>query len=482
MPETGFLPFASVSHEVAKLLSKHIAAIRGSSIDSVLRTYGALEPGFRFVFERELCLRHDELTPADHRGKRPLKLVGYEKLVQSVAYLEDALRVLARILEKGRVEAVKAANKAEKGQHATKPLVIHVSDLLIGAEVSSRQDIELRPGIRGIEASWKAPLHISFTGLEEIECLKDLHDHQRLNLKQPLRSCVFLGGGGGSDVIQAAALAKLITRANSLIEVLAVISIRTLHSKSSTAGQKRRIWQANDPNQDLLESSNGDLIIKPDHRGNARFVEDTISDDFENVRLVIDDKSQDQLRRSRYEGAIGKDVDSMIVVDTGGDVLGGMEPSAKRTPDQDYRTQLATAQIAAAKNLNAMVAIAAIGVDAPPNAQQKLEASNAVCYRLTEEDKEYLKGLYSRWHFNGTADNLKRYPEHYGRTPFAMLASFELKPGEGGSYHALPLPESVIKNFDNPWACITWVTPEMSCLVLANQARLLEVIAPASEY
>jgi hypothetical protein len=479
--ESGFLPHASKPQNVANLFSKHIAEIRKASPEGILSTYQDLEPGFHLVFQRELCLSHDDLTPNDHKGKRALRLNGHEKLVQAVASPEEALKVLARLLEKGRVEAVRAANKADNGRHATKPLVIDVLSLVAGAKQSSRQDIELHHSDHGMAASWKAPPIISFKNLEEIRSLKNPHTHPKLGLKQPLGSCAFLGGGGGSDVIQAAALAKLFQRANPVIKVLAVISIRTLFSKSTSAGEKRSVWDPNDKtnsNTNLLDSTNGDLKIESHYRGNGRFVEDAIAGDFRNVRLVIDDKSQDNLRGSRYQGAIGKDVDSMIVIDTGGDVLGGMYPSAKKkTPDQDCRTQLATAQIAAANDLNSFVAIAALGVDAPPDAQAKLQASQAVYYRFTAEDRKYLRGLYSKWQFDGTPANLKQHPERYGKTPLAMLASFDLKEGESG-YHALPLPESVIDDFSNPWTCITWITPEMGCLVLANQARLMSVIAP----
>jgi hypothetical protein len=478
--ESGFLPHASKPQDVANLLSKHIAELLEASPEGILRTYQDLEPGFHLVFQRELCLKHDDLTPADHKGKRVLRFNGHEKLVQAVASPEDALKVLARLLEKGRVEAVRAANMAENGRHATKALVIDVLSLVAGAKQSSRQDIELHRSDRGMATSWKTPPIISFKNLEEIRSLKDPHTHQKLGLKQSLDSCVFIGGGGGSDVIQAAALAKLFQRANPFMKVLAVISIRTLYSKSTSAGEKRSVWDPNDKTNsgtNLLDSTSGDLKVEPHYRGNGRFVEDAIAGDFSNVRLVIDDKSQDNLRRSRYQGAIGKDVDSMIVIDTGGDVLGGMHPSAKKkTPDQDCRTQLATAQIAAANGLNSVVAIAALGVDAPPDAQAKLQASQAMYYRFTAEDRKYLRGLYSKWQFDGTPANLKQHPERYGKTQLAMLASFNLKEGESG-YHALPLPESVIDDFSNPWACITWITPEMSCLVLANQARLLSVIA-----
>lgn len=477
--DSGFLPYTPGPKEVANLLSEHIAELRGSSVHDVLHTYEDLELGFRLVFQRELCLKHDDLNPNDPKGKRPIRVTGHEQLVQAVASSADALKILARLLERGRVEAVKAANKAEKGRHATRSLMINVSNLVAYAKLSSQQDIELRATDHGMAASWTDLPYISFKGLQEISSLRDLHTHQKLGLTKPLGSCAFLGGGGGSDVIQAAGLAKLFTRADPTIEVHTVISIRTLYSKSTSAGEKRSVWQDDDPKRNLLDSSDGNLKIEPNHYGNARFVEDALVDDINNVRLVIDDKSQDGERSRRYEGAIGEEVDSMIIVDTGGDVLGGMDPSSKKkTPDQDCRTQLATAQIAAARDLNAIVAIAAVGVDAPSDAQHKLEASNAVYYRFTEEDKKYLRHLYSKWHFDGTAENLNRYPEHYGKTPFAMLASFDLDPGQSGSFRALPLPESVINDFGNPWACITWVAPEMSCLLLANQAKLLSVIAP----
>ena len=481
---SGFLPHAPRSQEVAYLLSKYLAELREERFSLVLGVYTELELGFRLVFERELCLKYDQLTREDHKGKRPLRLVGHETLVQAVSSIEGTLKVLARLLEKGRIEAVKAANKAEKGRHATKPLMIDVSKLVADANQSHQKDIVLSHFGPGVEASWVAPLNIGFDKMEEIGSLKDLHAHQKLGLMRSLNLCAFLGGGGGSDVIQAAAVAKLFEKANPIMKVLAVISIRTLYSKSTSAGEKRSIWQESDksnPKSNLLDSANGDLKIEPYHRGNARFVEDAIAGDFSNVRLVIDDKSQNMLRRSRYEGAIGNDVDSMIIIDTGGDVLGGMNPSAaKKTPHQDCRTQLATSQIATAKNLNVIVAIAALGVDAPADAQKKLEASKAVYYKFTDGDKQYLTGLYEKWHFNGSTKNLNSFPEHYGKTPFAMLASFKLKPDERG-FHALPLPESVINDFGNPWACITWITPEMSYLVLANQANLLSVIAPQNK-
>ena len=482
MTESDFLPHAPEPKNVANLLSKHIANLRGSSIHAVLHTYEDLDLGFRLVFQRELCLRPSELNSSDSKGKRLLLLTSHKELVQAVASTSDALQVLARLLEKGRIEAVKFANKAEKGQHATRPLVINVANLVADARLSFQQDIELVPIDQGMAASWKDPPHIGFEDLEEIRALKDIHIHPSLGLKKPLSSCAFLGGGGGSDVIQAAALAKLFTLSNPTMKVPAVISVRTLYSKSTSAGEKRSVWYEDDSEVNLLDSSEGNLKIERHFRGNARFVEDAIVDDFENIRLVIDDKSQDQQRCDRYEDAIGKNVDSIIVIDTGGDVLGGIDPSAERkTPDQDCRTQLATAQIAAATNLNAIVAIAAIGVDAPPDAQRKLEASDAVYYRFTEEDKKHLRHLYSTWHFDGTAENLKRYPEHYGKTPFAMLASFDLEVGETGRFRALPLPEPVINDFGKPWACITWIAPEMSCLVLVNQAKLLAVIAPQKD-
>ncbi|KAF7507616.1 hypothetical protein GJ744_010286 [Endocarpon pusillum] len=479
LSNSGFLPYASKLQDVAELLIEHIARLLGSSIDRVRHSYESLEPGFHLVFKRELCLKHDKLTLNDHKGRRAIQLIGHEKLVQAVADPSDALEILARLLEKGRVETVKAARMAKKGQHATDPLVMDVSNLITQAELSSQHDIDLRSNDQGMVASWKDPPHISLEGLQEITSLRDLHCHQNLALKQPMEFCTFMGGGGGSDVIQAAALAKLFTKANRIMRVPAVVSIRALLSKSTSAGERRSVWHEDDPKCNLLESSKGDLKIEPHHHGNARFVEDAIVDDFDNVRLVVDDETHDEQRRNRYEGALGENVDSIIVVDTGGDVLGGIDSHAsKRAPDQDRRTQLATAQIAAANNLNAIVAIAAVGVDAPPDAQRKLEASDAVYYRFTEGDKKYLKGLYSKWHFNGTPENLKKHPEHYGKTPLAMLASFDLQPGQRGSFRALPLPESVINDFDNPWACITWIAPEMSCLILINQAKLLSVIAP----
>jgi hypothetical protein len=479
--DSGFLPYASEPQDVARLLSEYIAQLREASFDSVFSTYNGLESGFQLVFKRELCLKHDDLTPNDQRGKRSLLLDDHRRLVKAVTSCDEALKILARVLEKGRVQAVKSANKAEKGMHVTKPLAIDLSKLIANAKQSARQDIVLSDSEHRMVASWETPLYISFQNLQEIRSLKDLHTQQRLGLKHPMRSCAFLGGGGGSDVIQAASMAKLLVRANPVMKVPAVISIRTLYSKSTSAGEKRSVWHVDDKaggKHNLLDNAKGDLKIELCHLGNARFVEDAIAGEFSNVRLVIDDKSQDHLRRPRYERAVGDDVDSMVIMDTGGDVLGGMDPLAKKkTPDQDCRTQIATAQIAAAKSLSSIVAIAALGVDAPADTQSKLEASNAVYYRFTAEDKHYLAGLYSTWHFDGSPANLYKYPEHYGKTPFAMLASFNLGRGESG-FHALPLPESVINDFNNPWACITWITPEMSYLVLVNQAKLLSVIAP----
>jgi hypothetical protein len=482
----GFLPHASQPEEVANLLSAHVAKLRSESHEEVSTCYRNLESGFHLVFKRELCLKQDDLLPGEHKGKRALRLQGHEQLVQAVLSSDDAFKLLGRLLEKGRGEAVKTARSAEEGQHPTKPLIVDVSALRTDAKYSDRQDVKLVPSNSEdrLVASWCRPLSIDFERLQEVQSLRDLHRHKPLCFQNPIQACAFLGGGGGSDVIQAGALAKLLTRASAGMSVRAVISIRTVYSKSTSAGQKRRVWHVEDKSDfkvDLLDRSDGDLQIGPFHRGNARFVEDAIAADFDNVRLVIDDKTQDNLRRRRYNAAIGSDVDSIFIIDTGGDVLGGMDPAAqKKTLDQDCRTQLATAQIAAERHLNSTVAIAAIGVDTPSDAQQKLEASDAVYYRFSADDKRYLTELYSSWHFDGSPESLRRFPERYGKTPFAMLASFKLKPGESG-FHALPLPESVINDFDNPWACITWITPEMSCLVFANQAKLLSVIAPAKE-
>lgn len=480
--QSGFLPYVSEPQNATDPLCHCIANIRSESYFTVVSVYHSLEPGFRLVFERELCLSHHDLAEGDHKGKRALQLSGYEELVKAVRSSEDALTVLARLLEQGRVEAVKLANSAPTGQHAVEPLVVDVSDLVEYADEIAGLNINLRDHGLALVATARNPTRIDFHRIEEIKSLKDVHTHSKLGLKQPLSSCAFLGGGGGSDVIQAAALAHLLKQANPEMKVPVIISTRSRYCKSTSAGKKRSVCDGNDnpdPEHNLLDSANGDLKIETSHRGNGRFVEDTIAADFENVRLVVDDKSEKrQLVRQRYIGAIGKGVDSMIIMDTGGDVLAGMNsPTGQQAPDQDLRTQLTTAEIADAQKLSAIVAIAALGVDAPVYAQQNLEQCEAVYYSFTDEDRQFLTHLYSEWHFDGSTENLKTHPERYGKTPFAMLASFKLKPGESG-YHALPLPESVINDFDNPWTCITWITPEMACLVLANQAKLLSVLVP----
>lgn len=482
---SGFLPYAPRSEHVADLLVAHIANIRGTSPREVSDSYRGLEQGFRLVFRRELCLRHKHL-PTDHKGKRPLQLLCHETLVQKVASPEDALKVLARLLEKGRAEAVRIAKMADGGRHPTGAFLICVSKLVEGAKDSSQLDIELRSSPDMMEAFWKAPPNVCLDNLTRIDSLEDVPNVKALDLKRPFDSCAFFGGGGGSDVVQAGAVAKLFLRVNRSLNVRAVISVRTLYSKSTSRGEKRSVWNAQDetaPRRNLLEESDGNLKIERYHRGNARFVEDAMTCDFNNVRLVIDDKSEENgVRLRRYAAAIPEGVDSLVIVDTGGDVLGGMdEPATKKTPNQDRRTQLATSAIATDKEVNCIVVIAALGVDAPPDAQAKLERCDAVYYRFTAGDKQYLTELYSKWQFNGSRENLQQFPERYGKTPFAMLASFAMKQGERG-FHALPLPESVIDDFDNPWSCITWVTWEMSCMVLANQAKLLSVIAPRCKH
>lgn len=263
------------------------------------------------------------------------------------------------------------------------------------------------------------------------------------NLDMPGTRLAFIGGGGGSDCIQAAILGLLSGKP------ACAISVRTEKTQSQGAsgviGDRRRV-----------EGHGGEIApgvyrILPGSSGSGRFLEH-IPAALLPMYLVVD--AGDGRLQAQLQAALDDfgGVDGVIDVDTGGDCLyrSGIETASdKATPDQDLATLRAVRGLKAKHLLSCVIAK---GVDSPEDADAVLAAAKAKPIAFSPAQKQRILTLYKTFELDGSN------PARYGKTPFAWQAALR---GETGPVR-LPLPDSVVNDPKNPWNPMVTITQEMA--------------------
>jgi hypothetical protein len=237
---------------------------------------------------------------------------------------------------------------------------------------------------------------------------------------------VVMGMGGGSDVVQATVLAKLLEKAGK--ECAGVISVR-----GSARGVTNHGGQI----------AEGVYQTTPQTTLDTRYFEDLPPADGYKTVLVFNDRDRYDIEQ-QVQAAVGAfEADTVIAIDTGGDALyyneaaEGTNPTVA-SPDQDLRV------LAALRGVNGVrqyTAIFGAGIDAPPYAQTVLQDAHARLYSPSDADQRTMLDQYAAWGLP-SGD-----PKRFAKTLPVVHAALR---GVRGLFES-PIPSERILDASNPW-------------------------------
>lgn len=278
----------------------------------------------------------------------------------------------------------------------------------------------------------------------------------------PGNSFAVVGIGGGSDGVQAAQLALMLRSAGKNVKFIG--SVRTdktgSQSPSGEIGENRTLHN----HGGMI--AQGVYHVLPSSSGSGRFLENLPADELR-MYLILD--RQNGGLPSQFENLIDfvGGVDTLIAVDTGGDVLfpsnGEKQNQGRSTPDQDLRVISSLRAIHVTYKLSAIVAA---GVDSPLNAQSILQQAGAQYYSLSDAQKASVIANYIRWQMDGTNEN------RFGKTPLAWQLALTNQLG----MRVMPLPTKVVVDQKNPWNPFVFVDQSMSGVFFMHLDSHLNVI------
>ncbi len=254
----------------------------------------------------------------------------------------------------------------------------------------------------------------------------------------PGKKVALVGMGGGSDVVQAAQLGLLLKDAGK--DTPFVISVRT--DKTSSQGASLVTGEERSISPHGGEVVKGVYKVLAESKGSGRFVENLPASKIPTY-LVIDKQDGRLLKQIQAVINLEGGVDTIVGIDTGGDVLYSPQGSqglhkAKATPDQDQRVLEALSKI---QNAHLLLGVIATGVDAPLDAQEVLERAGAKYYALGEGEANKVRRQYMRWEMDG------RSGEKFSKTALVWQMALEGRRG----LQVLNLPEAVVTDSANPW-------------------------------
>ena len=330
--------------------------------------------------------------------------------------------------------------KSEPGQPlklaeaATKPGQLAANDMQLKT-VGDDAEVELVP-----------PFQLDPSRLKVMTSLSEL----------PGKRYAVVGIGGGSDCLQAAQLGELLEKAGKRCS--AVISVRTAQTPEGPREVKNPL--------SVLEEGRA-YQIGPETSGNGRFLENLPAQKMPTYLALEAGDGQLSETISKILKQAG-DVDGIIAVDTGGDCLYSSNPGeqATATPDQDLTVLKALAQLPQQTHS----AIVALGVDAPKDAQAKLERAGAQAYNLSGEDKQQVLQNYQEWGMDGS----QAEKGLYGKTVFAWQHAMK---GESG-VQPVELPEKAVLSKTNPWNPYVRIDPTMNNVLFMDVDEHLKSLEP----
>lgn len=304
--------------------------------------------------------------------------------------------------------------------------------------------------------------HAFFKEPTQIQVANYPHTQHIQNLLPSGRS-VYIGIGGGSDVVQATQVADIAEKPIACIISVRADKTQSQGDKNTQIGTKRTI-----------ENHGGEVVpnvyrIRPETTGNGRFMENIPARIGAPVYLVLD-SGNGQLSH-QIESAI-KDAggaENIVCVDTGGDCLylaqNDANTVAKATPDQDFATLKAVHQLSGYRKFSCVLAT---GVDAPDYADTILTTAGAQFATLSPNQEATLLQNYQKWDMDGSTQSI------IGKTPLALQNALRHKEG----LTVLDLPERVVTDKNNPWNPFVVMTEPMSFIAVMDLDKHFNAITP----
>ncbi|EXJ95290.1 hypothetical protein A1O1_00410 [Capronia coronata CBS 617.96] len=469
-------------------IAAYLASLLEERLSVIESVYLQSPRNIQIILRRQLGRN---LGKKEEGGHQPVcRIQGEQALLEALRLLPfaDALFTLARIYDAGHIALCKDYGSAKKGKphnvHFVRDPCIDVSRLTEGIlqDQQKRHD-EIRlvtgDGLPNVlEATWIPVATMNFDHLPTLESLSEILPGE----VSPGKEYAGIGGGGGSDIISASLVGHLLRRNGKEMDLL--VSTRTWRTGSqgkagSKIGVKREVQHHGGPAMLAGNAIAGTYHITPETSTEGRDLETVPIQHHNNIYIVLDqgeepdgipeDEKADLPQQFRAVLSQCSKLDTVIVVDTGGDVFGG-DFVGFSTPDQDVRVQRAVAQL---RNTypNLVTAVLAPGVDAPADAPEKAKLAGGKIYKLTAEERDLLLDILSGEYRMDGSD-----PDRFGKTNLCLQAALK---GERG-WTCLDLPTHVLDTWDNPWSCFAYVRECMCDLILMPLQDLLPLIDPGA--
>lgn len=517
-------PFSTLAHNATlaskadAILVSMLSSFLQQGVEDVRRAFNKTSRNVRTILRRQIF--NATLPTPDH----PVcNFHEQEQLFNALRALplKVALLTLARVYDEAHMTLCKSISAARKGK-------FHHGDFLrnpvIDLQVLAQEIEQRREAIHGrivlemtsdestpLQAVSKPLSLMSFDCLERLPSLAGRLPGENVDG----HGYAGIGGGGGSDVISASLLGRLLEVHNKKMDLL--VSTRTWVTGSqgkegSKLGVKREVYNHDGQAKAGGKPVSGTFRVKEGTYAEGRDLEtiplkhhrqiymvldqgDTTAEVPENDRAELKDQfdavlaqaenpstfvivstggsAVAQAEKATMVGTVdtsettldNRHVDTVLSVDTGGDVF-GKDGTGGTTPDQDFRVQKAISTLTSSRNL--VTAVVAPGVDAPGDAPEKAKAAGGMVYRPTKEEEKILLDTLAEYRMDGSD------PSRFGKTTLALQARLRGVLG----WTSLDLPEHVVDTWENPWSSFVYIQECMSDIILMPTRSLLPLIQP----
>lgn len=480
------MPRHGPSQSTEDMILRHLGQFLPHDSQTMKHSYAQVEQNVRTVLRRQIV---NTLAPVP---ERPIcRFRGEEQIGNALGALppELALFVLARLYDEAHIalcqgrSAVRSSTLKEDAFKRKPNIDLNplLAPLQRSAEVVHWQILLLGPKGEEFEEwpywfEWRRMPSMNFD-LPLLSSLSELLPAE----SSPSTNYAGIAGGGGSDIISASILGHLLHLHGKEMEML--VSTRTWATGSqgkqgSKMGIKREIY--NHAGQVEFEGKivPGTFRVQEQTYSEGRDLEAIPVKKHEKVFIVLDQNgSRGEIPeaervdlREQFHAVLEqstKPLETIAIVDTGGDVFGADE-GATTTPDQDLRVQQAMSSDLFDK-YNLVTVVIAPGVDAPNDAPEKARLSGGCKYSPTEDERVMLlKLLKDEYRMDGTVDG------RFGKTTMALQARLRGKIG----WTSLDLPTHIVDTWDNPWSSFVYIRECMSDIIFMPTKKLLPLIEP----
>lgn len=452
---------------------------------------------------RTVLRRHITSITIRNENRPVCRFHGEQHLFRALIPLERqlALLTLARVWDEGHIRLCKTTSAKRDGKPYNAEFLrnpcIDLRSLV--DDIEDDQDsvngkiklVQTNDGLMPLRAAWELCSRMTFDELPRLDSLADtLPGEVSQNSEY-----AGIGGGGGSDVISASLLGRLLELHKKRMNLL--VSTRTWATGSQgkegdVIGIKRQVYNHAGPAQYQGKPVAGTFRIGPNTYAEGRDLEtiplryhkeiymvldqgESTKDIPENERVNLEDQFNAVLTESDKTLVVVNTGGNVVLsVDTGGDVF-GTDGTGGTTPDQDLRVQKALSGLPLVKSSTGapqprslVTAVVAPGVDAPNDAPLKAKLAGGKVYKPNAKEREMFLDTLAEYEMDGNN------PKRFGKTTLALQECLRGKEG----WTSLNLPEHVVNTWENPWSSFVYIQKCMSDIIFMPTKALLPLISP----